>query len=257
MIHKNSIQKYRYWYSKLLRCYSKPYYKRFGEGMEQTFSDLLHERAGEQKGLFSYALWMFFETSKGIFKENITNIIMKNKRILIVVIVTIAILMIPLIAMQISDEWDWSVGDFIFMGILIGGMGLAFEFATRKGNISYKFAIGIAVGTAFLLTWSNLAVGFIGDDNPANLLYLVLVAALFISAAISGLKPQKMTRILFAVAIAQLLIPVIALIFSSSDFQPGVLGVFAITAFFTMLWITSGVLFLRASSQELEVKPSA
>ena len=81
MEYENSIQRYRYWYAKLLRFYSKPYYERFGEGMEQTFSDLLRERAEEERVLLSFAFWMYIDTFTGIIKEKIkfTN---ENARIL-------------------------------------------------------------------------------------------------------------------------------------------------------------------------------
>ena len=48
------------------------YYQRFGEGMEQTFNDLLRERAAGRPTLLGRALWMFAETAAGIFKENVT-----------------------------------------------------------------------------------------------------------------------------------------------------------------------------------------
>jgi hypothetical protein len=45
--------------------------ERFGEGMEQTFNDLCRERVKAERGLFSFALWMFFETSARIIRENV------------------------------------------------------------------------------------------------------------------------------------------------------------------------------------------
>ena len=70
MASEPSIRRYRNWYSKLLRLYPKPYRERFGEGMEQTFNDLCRERVKAQRGLFSFALWIFFETFAGIIREN-------------------------------------------------------------------------------------------------------------------------------------------------------------------------------------------
>src|ERR1044071_6795721 len=70
----NSIERYRNWYAKLLCLYPKAYRERFGEGMEQTFNDLCRERVKAERGLFSFALWMFFETSVGIIRENATSI---------------------------------------------------------------------------------------------------------------------------------------------------------------------------------------
>jgi hypothetical protein len=68
------IRRYRNCYAKLLRLYPKAHRERFGEGMEQTFHDLCRERVKAGRGLFSFALWTFFETSAGIIRENAANI---------------------------------------------------------------------------------------------------------------------------------------------------------------------------------------
>ena len=73
--------------------------------MEQTFNDILRERAEEGKGLFAYALWMFAETFVEIVRENITMLYMQNKNIVRIVIVTAFILLIPLLAMQLPVKW--------------------------------------------------------------------------------------------------------------------------------------------------------
>ncbi len=67
---RNRVERYRRCYAKLLRLYPKPYRKRFGEGMEQTFNDLCRERLKAETALFSFALWTFFETSAAIIREN-------------------------------------------------------------------------------------------------------------------------------------------------------------------------------------------
>ena len=57
--------------------------------MEQTFNDLLRERAEEKRrGLFGFALWMFVETFAGIVRENIIVIIMENKSIIRIALAT-------------------------------------------------------------------------------------------------------------------------------------------------------------------------
>ena len=71
MAYEDSIRRYRRWYARLLRLYTKPHYERFGEGMEQTFDDLLRERAGQAQGLFGCASWMFVETAAGIAREGV------------------------------------------------------------------------------------------------------------------------------------------------------------------------------------------
>ena len=65
-------RRYRNCYSTLLRLYPKGYRDRFGEGMEQTFNDLCHNRVQAGRGLFSLALWVFVETLAAIIRENAT-----------------------------------------------------------------------------------------------------------------------------------------------------------------------------------------
>ena len=50
---------------------------------------------------------------------------------------------------------------------------------------------------------------------------------------------------------AQVLVPVIALIFWKTNFAPGVLPVFGLNAFFAMLFVVSALLFRGASANRL------
>jgi hypothetical protein len=71
----HNIARYRNWYRKLLRFYSRPYRERFAESMEQTFTDLCRERAKAGKGLVAFALWMFVEAFAGLIRDNVTHIV--------------------------------------------------------------------------------------------------------------------------------------------------------------------------------------
>ncbi|MEP0811363.1 hypothetical protein NC996_19140 [Trichocoleus sp. ST-U2] len=252
-MNERLIRRYRNWYAKLLRLYSKPYYERFGEEMKQTFTDLLRERAEEGQGLFGYALWLFVETSAGIMRENITYIIMQNKNIICLAFGTAFILLMPLIAMLFTNQVVWDLTDFIVAGTLIFGTGLAYELVARKGGtMAYRVAVGIALAAAFLLVWMNLAVGIIGsEDNPVNLMYFGVLAIGILGATIARLRPQGMARTLFATALAQALVPMIALIIkkpqvTSVEASIGVLGVLGLNAFFVMMFIGSAMLFRRS-----------
>jgi len=102
-----------------------------------------------------------------------------------------------------------------------------------------------------LLIWMNLAVGIIGsEDNPANMLYVGVLAVGIIGAGIARLRPRGMARTLFATAFAQMLVPVIALIIwrPSLEETPGIVGVFILNAFFAALFVVSAMLFHRASA---------
>lgn len=160
MVYERSVRRYRNWYGKLLRFYPKPYRERFGEGMEQTFSDLCRERKEAGGGLFGFTLWVFVETSAAIIKENIIFIIMHNKNIIRIALGTAFILMIPLVAMQFTDEVAWDLADFVIIGALLLGTGLMYELITRKvSNIKHRSAIGVALVVALLYIWAELAVG--------------------------------------------------------------------------------------------------
>src|SRR5690606_25199214 len=130
MHYDETIGRYLSWYRKLLAYYPAPYRERFGEAMEQTFKDLIQERKGANKGLFSFALWMYVETSAIIIKENVI-FLMSHKNIIRIAIVTACILLVPLMAMQFTDQVNWNSIDFIIMGALIFGTGLVLDLVAR------------------------------------------------------------------------------------------------------------------------------
>lgn len=159
--------------------------------------------------------------------------------------------------MQFTDEVNWTVGDFVFAAVLLFGSLGAYEVAVRTtGNIAYRAAVGFALAAAFLLIWMNGAVGIIGaEDNPANLMYAGVLALGFIGALTARFQPPGMARALFATALAQALVPVIALTIwkppvTSVDEFWGVAGVFGLNGFFVVLWLGSAWLFREAAARE-------
>jgi hypothetical protein len=173
-----------------------------------------------------------------------------TKKLSMWVIIVAIILMIPVVGMQVSDEWNWTLFDFVFAATVLFGTALTYELVSRKGDsVAYRVAVGVAVVTALLLVWVNAAVGFIGDgelDFPNGMYFVMLFIAL-ISAFVVRFKSHNMSYVLFGLAIAQMLVPVIALIIGINDFSPGLIKVFCLSAFFAVFWIGSGMLFRRAS----------
>lgn len=217
--------------------------------MEQTFDDLLRERAEKEKRLSGFALRMFVETFAAIVRENVRVVTTQNKSIGRVALATAFVLLLPLLAMQITDEVAWDLADFAVAGVLLFGAGLTYELVARKaGNIAYRAAVGVAVATALLLVWSSLAVGLIGNEqNPANLMYIGVLAVGIIGALIARFQPHGMARALFATALAQMLVAVIALIAGLGSTGPiWPRGILISTGFFAALWIGSSWLFRRA-----------
>jgi len=250
------IKKYRRLYSRLVSLYPAPHRKRFGRSMEQTFSDLLRERSNEQKGLLGYAVWLFVDTSIGIIDENLKRgkIMQDVSRRLIGWAVAIALLlMIPLVAMQFTDEVNWSLFDFVIMGGALFGIGLVYELIARRSSKTiYRIAFGVGLAGAFLLFWVNGAVGIIGSENQdANLLYGAVFVVGLIGSVISRFQPRGMSNTLFAAAAVQMSVPIVALIIwppPATSWSPSVFGVFTISALFAVMFIVSALLFRQSGS---------
>lgn len=93
------------------------------------------------------------------------NILPKPKVILIIISIVIFLLLIPFIAMQFTNEVDWSVIDFVMAGVLLLGTCLAIEFVLRKvKNTNHRIIICILILLALLLLWLELAVGLFGTQ---------------------------------------------------------------------------------------------
>ena len=93
----------------------------------------------------------------------------KPKTLLTIISIICCLLLIPFIAMQFTNEVNWSVFDFIVAGILLFGTSLAIEFVLRKvKNTKHRILIcGIILLLLFLL-WAELAVGIFGSPIAGN-----------------------------------------------------------------------------------------
>lgn len=93
-----------------------------------------------------------------------TNLIGQNRNIVLIAIATALVLLVPLIAMQFSDDVVWSWFDFVAAGVLLFGSGLAFELlARRAGSTMMRVVIGVGCAAVLLFVWAQLAVGILGD----------------------------------------------------------------------------------------------
>jgi hypothetical protein len=167
-------------------------------------------------------------------------------------VAALLLLLVPLVAMQVSEEWNWGLFDFIFAFVVLFGAGLTYELVARKADTSaYKAGVGVAVVAALLLVWINAAVGIIGDDEATNLIYFGVPVVGMIGAYIARFEPQGMARASFAMAIAQMLVPVIVLTIPNLRDAlmepPGIIGVIGLNACFAMLFAGSALLFRKAA----------
>ncbi len=95
----------------------------------------------------------------------IKNIFMtfQNKRLMGIVLSVALLLSVPLIAMQFSNEVNWTAFDFIVAGVLLLGTGLLCELVMRKVTKTIQsIAICVAILGALFLVWAELAVGIFG-----------------------------------------------------------------------------------------------
>jgi hypothetical protein len=153
-------------------------------------------------------------------------------------------LLLPLAAMQVTDEVNWGAGDFAIAGALMLGVGVTYELAAKAtGNGAYRAAVAVALAAAFILVWISLAVGVIGSEgDPANLMYGGVLAVGIVGAVLARARPRGLARALLATASAQVGVAVIAL-------AAGLDATLPLDAGFAALWLASAWLFRRAARE--------
>ncbi|HEX8655429.1 MAG TPA: hypothetical protein VF693_09430 [Allosphingosinicella sp.] len=162
-----------------------------------------------------------------------------------------ALLLLPMVAMQFTDEVNWGPFDFVFAGVLFGSVGLAFELTVRTSdNKAFRGGVAVTLAAAFLTVWVNAAVGMIGDeDNPYNLLFLgVIVVALF-GAIIARFRPAGMALASLVAAVAQAGLGAAGL---ATDLRGGIFS-----TGFALLWLLAAALFREAAAAERKTDSAA
>jgi hypothetical protein len=79
------------------------------------------------------------------------------------------LLLIPLIGMTITEEINWSLLDFLIMGVLLTFLGIGINIViNRTMNLKNRILyIGILV-LMLLFIWAELAVGIFGTPFAGN-----------------------------------------------------------------------------------------
>jgi hypothetical protein len=170
------------------------------------------------------------------------------------------LIILPAVAMQFTREVDWGPGDFIVAATLLFTSAGIVDRATRvSDNVAYVLGATVAVGTGFLLIWSNLAVGIIGDeDNPANLMFFGIVLIAVIGSLLARFRARGMVRAMLVAAIAQASAAGFTLAMGWGLTEPpGAAGVIAIILFFAATWLLSAGLFWRAARGQHAAAPKA
>jgi hypothetical protein len=215
--------------------------------MEQTFCDVCRAHASTGRGLFGLALWSCVETVGGIMNEHLGLFIVRQKSIVRAAWVTVGVLLIPLWGIFYVDGWNWDWHGFVVAGAFVFSAALTYELVVKgMSNKAYRFAMGLAVATAFVLTWVNFVLAV--DVSLANFMYFGVVVVGLVGAAIARLRARGMALALVGTAIAQMLVPFIALVFWKTSVAPGAaVPVIGLNGGFIVLFAISALLFRRAA----------
>ena len=92
-----------------------------------------------------------------------TDILFRKSAFLWVANVTVVVLLIPLVAMQFTNEVNWDIGDFVVMGFLLSSVGSIFILISRRMHRKHRVVIGALLAIVFLYIWAELAVGIFTD----------------------------------------------------------------------------------------------
>lgn len=171
----------------------------------------------------------------------------------------VALLVTPAVAMRFTEEVQWSTSDFVFAGVILIGAGVVAELAVRaSSDWSYRIGAGLAVLASVLLVWINGAVGIIGsEDNPANLLYLAVIAAVFIGAVATRFRADGLARVMICSAMLQMLIGGLAVVRGWGEgAENWPRPVIVLSLVFALMWLASASLFHRAARAVRSGRPT-
>lgn len=92
-------------------------------------------------------------------KQQTGNLLFRQAVFIWIAFATLAILLVPFVAMQFTSDVRWDATDFIVMGALLFGMGSLYVLAARKKLRKHRMFLGILFVATFLYIWAELAVG--------------------------------------------------------------------------------------------------
>ena len=74
------------------------------------------------------------------------------------------ILSIPLMAMQFTKEVNWTISDFLVMGILLFTTVFTIDFVLKKfKTLKSRLILIVGIVVLLALVWAELAVGIFGS----------------------------------------------------------------------------------------------
>ena len=88
----------------------------------------------------------------------------QNQRSTLIYSIPFVILSIPLIAMQFTKEVNWTLSDFLIMGILLFTTVFTIDFVLKKfKTLKSRLILIVGIVVLLALVWAELAVGIFGS----------------------------------------------------------------------------------------------
>ncbi len=163
-----------------------------------------------------------------------------------------ALLLIPLIAMQVSAEVNWGLLDFAVMGALLFAAGFSFFWIIQgPTSLAHKAGIAGALGTTFLMIWANLGVGLIGSGpNAANIMFMGVPVVGLIGAFLSDFTARGLERTMYAMVGSLIVVAIIALLGNMQQYPAAsTVEIVGVSGGFGFLYAVCGLIFRYAATQ--------
>ena len=156
----------------------------------------------------------------------------------------LALLLTPLAMMQVSDDWHWTAGSFVFAGIMIGGTLLLYEFAEQaSGSRAYRIGVAVALVASFLTVWTTIV-----RDDETGIGFFLLIMAAAVGAFAAWFRAAGMARTMLGVAVMQALWGfAIATAPVTARIPDGPSRALLYSGFFAVLWLMSSACFRAAA----------
>ena len=163
----------------------------------------------------------------------------------------VVLLLVPFIAMRVTSEVNWTLGDFIFAGLMLAALCGTVELAVRRSSKAiYRWAIALAGLGAFVVVWVNLAVGIVAsEDNDYNAVFMAIILATVLASAFVRLRARAMARILPVTAVALLVALGVGQMLGSDELRDTRLAEWTGVTLFAGIFALSAMLFRDAAAE--------
>ena len=160
----------------------------------------------------------------------------------------LALLLVPFIAMRVTTEVNWTLGDFIFAALMLSSLcGLVQLAVRRSSKASYRWAMALAALGGFAVIWVNLAVGIVAsEDNDYNSVFFLIILATVAASVVARIQAGAMAKILPVTGIALLVALGVGQFLGSDEFHDTRIAEWVGVSVFASLFALSAVLFRRA-----------